>query len=582
MTTPFTKDELAEKLLAAKRNGNFFSVLLGEAPREDSARTQFCGVLAAIHNANDIDLVAEFSELRNGTGGADFFLTRHLFQIALPYIDAPTAGVVGTVAHLVTQAGQDLASHWPLEQFHAFLTKAPERPKDALRTIEEDPSSFAFLLPVVAAAGFLSQRDYFTEQLLRLSNSPSEDLQRQAVFALGEAPWPENDGEVPPQVVNQLESLVADTESDGLLAASVSAVLALVPKDRASSDRFLEIIRVALAKGGQWTLGPVAQAYAFKRDTLTPAFLTLLANYLKTNVTQNAQVLQWVDFGVSCRLNTTDRNEALEILEEVLRRFPGSIEIKSFGCCESSIDSSPQLRSFVVTRWLASGEGVLCGAAGDLVQRSHRDDLILDADRGVLATFDEAALPFVAIKAVGYLIFSHTPAASFLISLMRIGAIEPIKELLLDWLLINYPGPLRTLVEARITSEPEPVAAALRDCLARLDRYLKNIETALGIKELCASVEQRATFHKTLTQKLSKSFEAAQKEMPFLSLVKRSIVLYGRGSVQRVVHADGTTHRADMMFKTQGTEFLFPRMSHIDELGLHLQLRIFRVGKRNR
>jgi hypothetical protein len=201
--------------------------------------------------------------------------------------------------------------------------------------------------------------------------------------------------------------------------------------------------------------------------------------------------------------------------------------------------------------------------------------------RDALATVDEAALAFVAIKAVGYLFFSHMPAASFLISLMRIGAIEPIKELLLGSLLINYPGSLRTFVETRITSEPESVAAALRDCLAQLDRYLKNIEAAMGIKELRASAEQRATFHKTLTQKLSKSFEAAQKEMPLLSLVKRSIVLYGRGSVQRVVHADGTTHRADMMFKTQGTEFSFPRMSHIDELGLHLQLRIFRVGKRN-
>lgn len=581
MTTPFSQDELTETLLAAKRTGNFFSVLLGEAPREAEARTEFCEVLAAIHNANTIDLVAEFAEFRNGAGGADFFLTRHLFQTALPYLDAPTARVVSTVAHLVTQAGQDLASHWPLEQFHAFLTKSPERPKEALRSIEEDPSSLAFLLPVVATAGFRSQRDYFTEQLLRLSKSPLEELQRQAVFSLGEAPWRENDGEVPPQVVNQLESLVAGTESDGLLAASVSAVLALLPKDQASSDRFLEIIRAARAKGGQWTLGAFAQAYAFKKDALAPAFLTLLTNYLKANVTQNAQVLQWVDFGVSSRLHTTDRNEALEILEEVLRRFPGSIEIKSFGCCESSIGSSPQVRSFIVTRWLASGEAALCDAAGDLVQRSHRDDVTIDADRDALATVDEAALAFVAIKAVGYLFFSHMAAASFLISLMRIGAIEPIKELLLGSLLINYPGSLRTFVEARITSEREPVAAALRDCLAQLDRYLKNIETAMGIKELRASAEQRATFHKTLTQKLSKSFEAAQKEMPLLSLVKRSIVLYGRGSVQRVVHADGTTHRADMMFKTQGTEFSFPRMSHIDELGLHLQLRIFRVGKRN-
>jgi len=129
MTTPFSQDELTETLLAAKRTGNFFSALLGEAPREAEARTEFCEALAAIHNANTIDLVAEFAEFRNGEGGASFFRTRHLFQTALPYLDAPTARVVSTAAHLVTQAGQESASHSPLEQFHSFLTKAPEHPQ---------------------------------------------------------------------------------------------------------------------------------------------------------------------------------------------------------------------------------------------------------------------------------------------------------------------------------------------------------------------------------------------------------------------------------------------------------------------
>jgi hypothetical protein len=34
------------------------------------------------------------------------------------------------------------------------------------------------------------------------------------------------------------------------------------------------------------------------------------------------------------------------------------------------------------------------------------------------------------------------------------------------------------------------------------------------------------------------------------------------------------------MFKTYGTEMEFPRMGHIDEMGLHQQLRIFRVERK--
>jgi len=61
--------------------------------------------------------------------------------------------------------------------------------------------------------------------------------------------------------------------------------------------------------------------------------------------------------------------------------------------------------------------------------------------------------------------------------------------------------------------------------------------------------------------------------MPLLSLVRRSIVLHGRGSVQHVAHQDGSLHRADMMFKTLGAEMEFPRMGRIDEMGMQLRLR---------
>jgi hypothetical protein len=178
------------------------------------------------------------------------------------------------------------------------------------------------------------------------------------------------------------------------------------------------------------------------------------------------------------------------------------------------------------------------------------------------------------------LFFSPVAAASFLISLMRGGVVEPIKQLLLDPLLLNYTGSVRELLQRRIGSETGEVLEALRECLERIDAYLTAVGTASGIKELRMSEGQQAIYNRSLSQKISKSFEEARAELPLLSLLKRSVVLYGRGSVQHVARQDGSIHRADMMFKTHGTEFTFPRMMHIDELGLHFLVRVLRAQKR--
>jgi hypothetical protein len=575
-----THRELTETLLEAKQNGDFFETLLGLARLQMDARTQFSESLAAVHNSGAIDLVAEYATLRNEPIVSDFFLTRHVFESVLPELEAPSAAVAKTVAHLVTQAGNDLASHSPIEAFRSFLSKKSERPQETISAIEADPSTLALLLPVVAAVGFDCDRAYFTEKLVNLTGSPVDVLQRMAVFSLGNASMEEQDGRLPTRVLETLEGVFDKTDRDETFAAALSAAVALIPKDRSAYDRLLEVIRKALEIGGEWTLYAAARAFAYETKTLGRSLIALVSEHLKAKATDNGQLWQWIDFGVSSLLESDDRDVALPVLEEVLKRFPSSAELKQFQCCQGTIDSSPGLRSYIVTRWLASGDMALSKAAGDAVQHAHRDDIVINADPSALGATDEATLVFIAHRAAGYLFFWPTAAASFLISLMRLGAIAPIQQLLLDPLLLNYTGSVRQLLESRLQAEPEPVAAAIQACLAKIDAYLKDVQAAAGVRELRVSTEHRATFHKALNQKMSNSFEAARKEMPLLSLVKRSIVLYGRGAVQHVARQDGTAHRADMMFKTLGTELSFPRMSQIDELGLHLRLRILRAWKR--
>ena len=573
-----TLNELIANPQKVKEAGGLSRALLQLIPRKREERQQFCSSLADAHNAGKIDLVAEFALLRNGNEGPNFFSTRQIFVETFPELKTDCVNVARTVAHLVIEAGADMTAYSPLGPLRTYLDQDPKRPVEILTAIEADPSSLAILLPVTAAAGFALDRPRFMDEVVRLTKVPDELLQRMAVAALANLPVAADEADIPPQVLSALESAAATSDNDGVLAASLSSALTLSSRNKLALPRLTEVVRLALKKGGDWTLGMAAGIYAVDVDKLDISLVEMLSEYLKSRANEGA--LSHIDLGVSSLLNSSNRCLGLEVLEELLRRFSQSVVLKNFQSTKTVIASSSELRSYVVTRWLASGDPILCEAAADAVQNVAGADISIDADTAQLDFQDERNIVFIARKATGYLFFSPVAAASFLISLMRGGVVEPIKQLLLDPLLLNYAGSVHEFLHVRTGSETGEVLEALRDCLERIDAYLAALGTASGIKELRMSEEQRAIFKRSLSQKISKSFEEAQAELPLLSLLKRSVVLYGRGSVQHVARQDGSIHRADMMFKTHGTEFTFPRMMHIDELGLHFLLRVLRAEKR--
>jgi hypothetical protein len=573
-----TLNELIANPQKVKEAGGLSRALLQLVPVKREERQEFWSSLADAHNAGKVDLVAEFALLRNGKEGPDFFSTRQIFVETFPKLKTNCVNVGRTVAHLVIEAGGDMAASWPLEAFRTYLDHDTKRPVEILTAIEADPSSLAILLPVTAAAGFGSDRPYFIDEVVRLTKVPDELLQRMAIAALANLPVPADETDIPPEVLSSLENAVASSDHDGVLAASASAALTLSSKNKLALPRLTEVVRLALKKGGDWTLGVAADSYATNVEKLDISVVELLSENLKSRANEGA--LSRIDLGVSSLLNSSNRSLGLEVLEELLKRFSQSVVLKNFQSAKSVITSSSGLQSYVVTRWLASGDPILCEAAADAVQNVAGADISIDADATQLDFQDEVSIVFIARKAAGYLFFSPVAAASFLISLMRGGVVEPIKQLLLDPLLLNYTGSVRELLQRRIGSETGEVLEALRECLERIDAYLTAVGTASGIKELRMSEGQQAIYNRSLSQKISKSFEEARAELPLLSLLKRSVVLYGRGSVQHVARQDGSIHRADMMFKTHGTEFTFPRMMHIDELGLHFLVRVLRAQKR--
>src|SRR5262245_58953650 len=100
-----------EIFIAASKNGNFLDAVYKSYLAEGDEREDLALYIAALHNDGHVDVVAEFEKLnKDVSGGPDFFMTRHVFETALPHIDAPVTAVMRAVLHLSRSAGQDLAA----------------------------------------------------------------------------------------------------------------------------------------------------------------------------------------------------------------------------------------------------------------------------------------------------------------------------------------------------------------------------------------------------------------------------------------------------------------------------------------
>ena len=579
MSTMNPPDDVSEVLQKAKGNDSVLGALLTLQPTVEVERKIFISQIISLHNSGEINLFLEFKKLRNDQQGPNFFLTRHIFEEALPNLQGPSLEAAKCTVHLIIEAGQDMVASTPVNAFRLFLDASPTRPSEVLALIEQDPVALSMLLPVTIAAGFARYRAVFTKEVVRLSQSQSIDLRRPAVFSLGSIELLEHE-EVPEEVTRALEAVVAEVDDDGAMAAVLSAATALFGEHRKAASRLEAVIRDALEKGGKWALDAASSAFVSRSERLGPRLIELLAGRLREVPLANSGTIDKIDLGISSLLNSASQDVVLSLLEAILRCSPSDKQLKNFANAKYTILTSPTLLSKVVTRWIASGEVTLCKGAADLVQEAGRQGSIIEADADELPLKDDESLAFIGRKAMGYFFWGPAMAASFVVSLMRLGAINSLKKLLLDPLLLNYPGSVQKFLQDRSKSESTAVREGINECLQAIEDYFTNIPSGADLRELRPSETQRAAFHRSFSQRMSNSFAAAQAEMPFLSLVKRSVVLYGRGSVHQVVHQDGTLHRSDLMFKTLGAEMEFPRMGQIDEIGMQWQLRSFRAERK--
>lgn len=351
--------------------------------------------------------------------------------------------------------------------------------------------------------------------------------------------------------------------------------------DKSQEYRVDKLLGDALSKGRDSALHAASHLFGFHTGEISDQIMdTLVSQFFRVNPA-NTGTIDNIDYGVTHLLKTDKAMRGISILQDMLIAHTDDLSLKSFDSVVGQIHNDKALLSTVSTRWLLRGEPVLCEGIYAIIGAGHDTDMLLDIDPAELQPADYMHTIFLARKVIGYLFFNPLSAASLLASLMQHSpdkrTLTELSSLLFDPLLLNFTGKARTYVAECASRASGEVKEMLVGALKEVDAYLEALKSVGEIPELHPSEAQREAYNRRLTRQMAESLKEAEKQSVFLSLVSKSVLLYGRKSINYVYGPDGQSKRIEIPLQGHSVEIEFPRQERLNLFNLEYLLRVFRA-----
>ena len=574
-------DNLRNELKNAFDEGNFLQVVYEKSLGESGNRSALKEALVSMHNDGVIDAIACFSLLANKPDtGYDFFLTHHVFEKALPHLNAPVKKVMNCVLHLVREAGQDMVAGSIFEPFIDFCANEPSRPKESLRQIAEAIDQFADLLAPTVIAGARIDVRFYLKEAIRFTAHENAEVRKRAIFSLGRIQYPQ-DIKLCDLALTCLELSVTKETDDHILGNMIKSAFSLYKYDQSKESRIIDLINNALSQGGDYALHIASTLFGFNFNVLPEALLDSLINHLLRVSPQNKGTLDNIDYGLVKLMNRNDPTKGIEFLEAMLTTNSGDVSMNIFDSVLGGIYKNEKVLNKLLTRWFLRGDRILCEGIWAVVNKAHEKSLLLEIDPSELVSIDQMHFVFLARKTIGHLFFKPVTAASIIISLMHKTnedeTLQQLGMLLFDPLLINFPGTVKDYLIQKVESESGKSKTTIETALKALDEYLDDLKSTGLIPELHPHQTQRDAYRRHSARLISESFKEAEKKSVLLPLVSKSVLLYGRKSVNYVYDSDGKSNRMEIPLHSHGIKVEIPQLENIDRFGLDYMIRVFRA-----
>lgn len=574
-------NQFREQLLITPNEISFLTLISQTYLNHSSEDSKISEEIIKIHNQGLRDVVECFSKLKNeSTSEVNFFLVRQIFEQVLPNLKAPVVQVMQCVLHLVKVAGQDMTAGSVYIPFTEFCTADSFRPKECLSLIESSKNEYnSFLVPTLIAGSRIDHVFYFNETL-RLLEHDDVEVRRIATFALGRLVYPKNSNSLQ-ESYQRLGKIIGEQEDEITLANAINTLIELYKIDKTHEALVARLIDITLSKGSDLTLHEASRLFGLHGDEIPDSIDSIFLGYLWQTKAGSQSFLQNIDYGLNKLIKKGKEVEVVGFLEKLISRNKGKINFHVFNQTGLFILNNQRLLGHLVTKWFLTGDKGLCEAIESLVRLAHNNFLPLSIDPTELDSTNPDGYLFVARKAIGYLFLEPVTVSCILISLIQHSeddtTIQKISELLYDPLLINYPRQVSDYLEQQIDAQETKVHDAIESAIKNFEQYLEHMKSAGEIPELHPSQENREVYGRKLQREVSEAMKNAEKQSTFLSIIPKSILLYGRKSIDYSYDIEGQARRIEIPLKSFESEMKLPRLETIDPFGLDYMIRIFKA-----
>ncbi len=547
--------------------------------RSDEEGNTFRAELAALHNAGHLDAL----EAARSIGSSpivqhDFFTVMLAYCDLIPELSATVPAMLAAVKGLVARAGDDGAAGMP----NAAFRKWAEREDRARLTLDAtDPSSrddAPYIFIALQALAKNQPGNALTAAVAYLGG-PEGPARAAAAKALGTI-----DLSTPELQRVAFEALAAagseaDDDSLGHVLTALCEIMRAHPETEQAG---LEVIDRSMPAIGSQTIHQLSLELMFHGEELSPTVVAALTSITLKVSAESRGTLENLDAAAGKFIRAGRVDEGLALIVPLISQQDQLTSLEALDSFSHALlGLEPAEAGKVIANWLLSNEINLGHAAMALVGEYHGDGpLILDVDATSMSGSDMILL---AHRAIGYLFVYPITAASLVLALLRVAAEdarEVITEILFDPLLINYSGELAEWLRRQAENRDHPAHPAIEVLLKRLEEYIAGLRNADRIAELRPSERERLIENHRQHESMRQAHKLAEKKSVFLSIVSRSVLLYGNRSISYFDGPDGESSRNEMKMHSFSHSYEAPRLDILEPFDLDYTLRTFRVMRK--
>ncbi|MCY4300284.1 MAG: hypothetical protein OXC68_00910 [Aestuariivita sp.] len=582
MSAPFDKQNFKKNAHAASAANQLLAYLHKEqAHLANPCFDEICQSLTELHNLNQLNLITHINsdELPSGAN-RDFWLIQNLFCKIAPDLEVDIDSLISAVDRLVANAGQDLCANQPNVAFREWLKKRPEETSTVLERLKHGNDQLLPFLTFVLEAGATIDMEIYHSAAQAFLTDTRPLARLSALTALGQIDATSNKA-LHISGLQDLACFIEQAKSKDEIAAAIRALL-----DNSARGQFLkdaDVIRLielatqnaspALHHNLAMMLGQHHMAFS------TPIKLGMISA-LNASDPSIKDIVDQIDYAFSQCLDPENRTAIATCLQQLLDHPKTPLQISDLeNFVHNLAENHTDTLGWLVVHWLRNGNHATRSALPALFHRSIKKDHTLHINLDPF-NFSDAELIFISRKALGYFLIETTTVTSLLISFLRAvskkDAAQEIAELLVEPLMINFPGQARDVVEQAAQTKDKG-QQHLQAALKAHETYLDDLRSIPEIKELWPSGIQQQVQNKRQKKLISQLYKKAESSSVLLSLASKQTLLYKVGSITYIRNSNGELERNEHRLSSYSTSIEFPRLDHIAPLQYHSRIIEFRT-----